>query len=40
MPDKSTNKVYSGKMHTETSTDLRGIVQTGEIPQVPRHTGS
>jgi dipeptidase len=34
-PDKSTNKVYSGKMHTETSTDLRGIVQTGEIPQVP-----
>jgi dipeptidase len=34
-PDKSMNKVYSGKMHTETSTDLRGIVQTGEIPQVP-----
>jgi dipeptidase len=34
-PDKSTNKVYSGKMHTETSTDLRGIVQTGEVPQVP-----
>jgi len=33
-PDKSMNKVYSGKMHTETSTDLRGIVQTGEIPQV------
>ena len=29
------NKIYSGKMHTETSTDLRGIVQTGEIPQVP-----
>jgi dipeptidase len=34
-PDKSTNKVYSGKMHTETPTDLRGILQTGEIPQVP-----
>jgi dipeptidase len=34
-PDKSMNKVYSGKMHTETPTDLRGIVQTGEIPQVP-----
>jgi dipeptidase len=34
-PDKSMNKIYSGKMHTETSTDLRGIVQTGEIPQVP-----
>ena len=33
--DKSTNKIYSGKMHTETPTDLRGIVQTGEIPQVP-----
>ena len=30
------NKIYSGKMHTETSTDLRGIVQTGEIPQVPQ----
>jgi dipeptidase len=34
-PDKSTNKIYSGKMHTETPTDLRGILQTGEIPQVP-----
>jgi dipeptidase len=34
-PDKSTNKIYSGKMHTETPTDLRGIIQTGEIPQVP-----
>jgi len=31
--DKSTNKVYSGKMHTEFTADLRGIVQTGEIPQ-------
>ncbi len=34
-PDKSMNKVYSGKMHTEFTADLRGIVQTGEIPQVP-----
>ncbi|MFO7732344.1 MAG: C69 family dipeptidase [Candidatus Aminicenantes bacterium] len=34
-PEKSMNKIYSGKMHTETVTDLRGIVQTGEIPQVP-----
>jgi dipeptidase len=33
--DKSVNKIYSGKMHTETPADLRGIVQTGEIPQVP-----
>ena len=33
-PEKSMNKIYSGKMHTETSTDLRGIVQAGEIPQV------
>ena len=34
-PEKSMNKIYSGKMHTETPTDLRGIIQTGEIPQVP-----
>jgi dipeptidase len=34
-PDKSMNKIYSGKMHTETPPDLQGIVQTGEIPQVP-----
>jgi dipeptidase len=34
-PDKSTTKIFSGKMHTETPTDLRGVVQTGEIPQVP-----
>src|SRR5512143_358995 len=34
-PEKAMNKIYSGKMHTETPTDLRGIVQTGEIPQVP-----
>jgi dipeptidase len=34
-PDKSMNKIYSGKMHTETPDDLRGVLQTGEIPQVP-----
>jgi dipeptidase len=34
-PDKSMNKISSGKMHTEFTADLRGIVQTGEIPQVP-----
>ncbi|HSA95272.1 MAG TPA: C69 family dipeptidase, partial [Acidobacteriota bacterium] len=34
-PDKSMTKIYSGKMHTETSTDLIGMVQTGEIPQAP-----
>jgi len=33
-PDKSMNKIYSGTMYTETVTDLRGIVQTGEVPQV------
>ncbi len=34
-PEKSMNKIYSGKMHTETPDDLRGVLQTGEIPQVP-----
>ncbi|MDH4198418.1 MAG: C69 family dipeptidase, partial [Candidatus Aminicenantes bacterium] len=29
----TTAKLSSGKMHTETSTDLRGILQRGEIPQ-------
>ena len=33
--DKAMNKIYSGKMHTETPGDLQGILQTGEIPQVP-----
>ncbi len=27
-------KIYTGKMHTETSWDLRDITETGEIPQV------
>jgi len=34
-PDKSMNKIYAGKMHTEFPDDLRGVIQTGEIPQVP-----
>ncbi|MGZ3434199.1 MAG: dipeptidase [Isosphaeraceae bacterium] len=34
-PDKAMNKIYSGKMHTETPGDLQGLLQTGEIPQVP-----
>ncbi len=34
-PQGSTNKVYSGKMHTETIDGLQGVLQTGEIPQVP-----
>ncbi|MBM3297544.1 MAG: dipeptidase, partial [Candidatus Aminicenantes bacterium] len=29
----ATTKIYSGRMHTETATDLRGMVQTAEIPQ-------
>ncbi len=32
----SMNKVYTGKMHTETSWDLRGVVERGEIPQVEK----
>ncbi len=34
-PDKAMNKVFSGKMHTETPGDVQGVVQTGEVPQVP-----
>ncbi len=30
----STNKIYYGKMHNETSWDLRGLQLRGEIPQV------
>ena len=29
-------KIYTGLMHTETSWDLRGITEKGEIPQVPK----
>ena len=28
------NKIWSGKMHTEGPADIRGMIQTGEIPQV------
>ncbi len=28
------NKIWSGKMHTESPADIRGMIQTGEIPQV------
>jgi hypothetical protein len=34
-PEKTMNKIYSGRMHTETPPDLQGVLQTGEIPQVP-----
>ncbi|RKY84784.1 peptidase [candidate division KSB1 bacterium] len=30
----ATNKIYWGKMHTETSWDIRGMILKGEIPQV------
>ncbi len=33
-PKGATNKIYYGKMHTETSWDLRGILLKGEIPEV------
>jgi dipeptidase len=35
-PEGANNKVYTGKMHTETSWDLRGISEKGEIPQVEK----
>jgi len=28
------NKIFSGKMHTETPVEMRGVIQTGEISQV------
>ncbi|MDP2914396.1 MAG: C69 family dipeptidase [Candidatus Aminicenantes bacterium] len=33
-PAGSKNKIFSGKMHTESPADVRGMVQTGEMPQV------
>ena len=33
-PASSKNKIFSGKMHTESSQDVRGLIQTAEIPQV------
>jgi dipeptidase len=32
--DGATTKVYMGKMHTETSTDLRNVTEKGELPDV------
>jgi dipeptidase len=32
-PAGSKAKIFSGKMHTETPSDLKGMLQTGEIPQ-------
>jgi dipeptidase len=33
-PEGTKNKIWSGKMHTESPADVRGMLQTGEIPQV------
>ena len=33
-PAGTKNKNFSGKMHTESPADVRGMIQTGEIPQV------
>lgn len=33
-PEKSTVKIFSGKMHTETPSDMAGVILKGEIPQV------
>ena len=32
--DGAKNKIWSGKLHTEYPADVRGMIQTGEIPQV------
>jgi dipeptidase len=32
-PEGSTTKVYTGKMHTETSTETVGVTEKGEVPQ-------
>ncbi len=32
-PAGSKTKIFSGRMHTETPGDLKGVIQTGEIPQ-------
>lgn len=32
----ATNKIYEGRMHTETPQDLRGLILKGEIPEVPK----
>ena len=35
-PKGETNKIYYGKLHNETSWDLRGLQLKGEIPQVEK----
>ncbi len=35
-PAGSKDKVYYGKMNTETPGDLQGVKETGEVPQVPQ----
>jgi dipeptidase len=35
-PKGATNKIYFGKLHNETSWDLRGLQLKGEIPQVEK----
>jgi len=31
----TTNKIYEGKLHTETPEDMKGVILKGEIPEVP-----
>ncbi|MCX8160850.1 MAG: C69 family dipeptidase [Candidatus Saccharicenans sp.] len=31
----ATNKVYEGRMNTETPQDMRGVILKGEVPEVP-----
>jgi dipeptidase len=33
-PAGAKNKIYSGKMHTETPVEMRNVKETGEIPQI------
>jgi len=33
IPEGTTTKVYTGKMHTETSTETAGVTEKGEVPQ-------
>jgi len=32
-PAGSKTKIFSGRMHTKRPGDLKGVIQTGEIPQ-------
>lgn len=33
------NKVYEGRMHTETPQDMRGVILKGEVPEAPETFG-